>query len=435
MTDTIFALSSGAPPAGIAVMRISGPHAQATLAALAGKCPPPRRATLATLRNPLDAMLLDRTMVLWLPGPGTATGEDSAELHLHGGRAVVAAVEAALIRLPGLRRAEPGEFTRRAFANGRIDLAEAEGLADLLSAETELQRRAALAMAEGALSRQVDDWRNALLALSARLEAALDFSDEDDVGEGERDQDLLPAGFAADCAALGQSLEAWLSRPRAEPLKEGFRVVLAGPPNAGKSTLFNAMVERDAAITAAEPGTTRDVLTHAVALDGVPFTFVDTAGLREEGAGEIERLGIARARAAAQDADLILWLGPEGAGPEGRALWEVAARCDDPSVPAKSTAALRVSARTGEGLDALRGALVNHARAALPAPGDAALNRRQHTLLTEVAAALADARAQTDPLIAAEALRLARRALDALIGRTGTEDMLDALFGRFCIGK
>lgn len=432
MTDTIFALSSGPPPAGIAVIRISGPQASPALRALCGKLPAPRRASLATLADPADGTHLDRTMVLWLPGPGTATGEDSAELHLHGGRAVVAAVEAALERLPGLRRAQAGEFTRRAFANGRIDLAEAEGLADLLSAETELQRRVALAMAEGALSRDVEAWRAELLRISAKLEAALDFSDEDDVGEGEA---TLPAGFAGECIALAERIDAWLSRPRAEPLKEGFRVVLAGPPNAGKSTLFNALVEQEAAITAAEPGTTRDVLTFAASLDGVPFTFVDTAGLRDDGAGEIERIGIARARAAAEKADLILWLGPEGEGPEGRTLWEIAARADDPIAPRKSDKALALSARTGEGLAALRSALVDHARRSLPAPGQAALNQRQHDRLSEVAEALRFAAMERDGLLAAENLRLARRALDALVGRTGTEDMLDALFGRFCIGK
>ena len=432
MTDTIFALSSGPPPAGIAVIRISGPQASPALRALCGKLPAPRRASLATLADPADGTHLDRTMVLWLPGPGTATGEDSAELHLHGGRAVVAAVEAALERLPGLRRAQAGEFTRRAFANGRIDLAEAEGLADLLSAETELQRRVALAMAEGALSRDVEEWRAELLRISARLEAALDFSDEDDVVEGEA---TLPAGFAGECIALAERIDAWLSRPRAEPLKEGFRVVLAGPPNAGKSTLFNALVEQEAAITAAEPGTTRDVLTFAASLDGVPFTFADTAGLRDVGAGEIERIGIARARAAAEKADLILWLGPEGEGPEGRTLWEIAARADDPTAPRKSDKALALSARTGEGLAALRSALVDHARRSLPAPGQAALNQRQHDRLSEVAEALRFAAVERDGLLAAENLRLARRALDALVGRTGTEDMLDALFGRFCIGK
>lgn len=432
--NTIFALSSGAPPAGIAVVRISGPQAGPALAALCGSLPAPRRATFRPLVDPADGSPLDATMVLWLPGPRTATGEDSAELHLHGGRAVVAAVLAALARLPGLRPAEAGEFTRRAFLHGRIDLNEAEGLADLLSAETELQRRSALAMAEGALSRQVDAWREGVLLLSARLEALLDFSDEDDVADGGA---LLPPGFAEQATTLAAAIEAWLLRPRAEPLREGFRVVLAGPPNAGKSTLFNALVEAEAAITAAEPGTTRDVLTRSVAIDGVPFTFADTAGLRDEGAGEIERIGIARARAEAARADLILWLGPEGEGPvDGTVpLWELAARADDPSTTAKVKPRHRLSVHTGEGLDALRRDLVAHARASLPAPGEAALNARQHGLLEQVHAALVAAQQEHDPLLAAEHLRLARRALDALAGRAGTEDMLDALFGRFCIGK
>jgi len=432
--NTIYALSSGAPPAGIAVVRISGPHAGAALSALCGPLPVPRRATFRRLIDPADGTLLDATMVLWLPGPHTATGEDSAELHLHGGRAVVAAMLSALARLPGLRGAEPGEFTRRAFLNGRIDLNEAEGLADLLSAETELQRRTALAMAEGALSRQVEHWRQGVLTLSAQLEALLDFSDEDDVGEGGA---LLPPGFAAAAMALAQDASAWLDRPHAEPLREGFRVVLAGPPNAGKSTLFNALVEAEAAITAAEPGTTRDVLTRSVAIHGVPFTFADTAGLRDDGAGEIERIGIARARAEAQRADLILWLGPEG---EGQAaghvtLWEIAARADDPASPVKAQPRHRLSAHTGEGLDALRQDLIAHARASLPAPGEAALNARQRSLLAQMHDAICGARLERDPLLAAEQLRLARRALDALTGRAGTEDMLDALFGRFCIGK
>lgn len=430
MTDTIFALSSGAPPAAIAVIRVSGPQAGPALEALAGKRPLPRRAVLAVLRDQAGDTL-DRAVAFWLPGPGTATGEDSAELHLHGGRAVVAAVEAALSALPGLRRAEPGEFTRRAFANGRLDLAEAEGLADLLSAETELQRRSALAMAGGALSRQVGDWRGRVLALSATLEAALDFAGDDDID----DDGAMPQGIVQGCAALADELGVWLTRPRAEPLREGFRVVLAGPPNAGKSTLFNALVEDEAAITAAEPGTTRDVLVRGVAIGGVPFAFVDTAGLRDEGAGTIEQIGIVRARAEAERADLVLWLGPEGAGPNHPSVWEIAAQCDRADVPAKRHARFRVSAVTGEGLDALRDGLVDHARLSLPRPGALALNGRQHALLSEVAMAARDAAQCSDPLLAAENLRLARVALDRLVGRAGTEDMLDALFGRFCIGK
>lgn len=370
--------------------------------------------------------VLDQALVLWFPGPNTATGEDLAELHLHGGRAVVAAVEAALADFPELRRATPGEFTRRAFANGRIDLAEAEGLADLLSAETELQRRAAIAMAGGAFSQQVEDWRERLLGMAAAVEAVLDFGDEDDVSE-------LPRDFVARIDTLHAEIAMWLARPRAEALKEGFRVVLAGPPNAGKSTLFNALVEDEAAITAPVAGTTRDVLTRAVAIEGVPFVFVDTAGLREEFSDAIEEIGVARARLALGRADLVLWLGPEGEGPDG--AWEVMAQCDRAGVAKKHGAKHRVSAVTGEGLDALRRDLVDTAARAMPHPGDAALNQRQHALLAQAAAALRDAARHGDPLLVAEALRLARVAFDSLIGRTTTEDMLDALFGRFCIGK
>ncbi len=412
------------------MIRVSGPRAAAALIALAGSLPPPRRAILAALRDGVGEVL-DRAVTLWLPGPGTATGEDSAELHLHGGRAVVAAVEAALDALPGLRRAEAGEFTRRAFANGRIDLAEAEGLADLLSAETELQRRGALTMAGGALSRLVAEWRGRVLSLSASLEALLDFAGDDEIDDGGE----MPPGLAQGCAALAEELVSWLARPRAEPLREGFRVVLAGPPNVGKSTLFNVLVEDEAAITAAEPGTTRDILVRTVAIGGVPFAFVDTAGLRDDGAGTIEQIGIARARAEAERADLVLWLGPEGDGPADRTVWEIAAQCDRADGPVKRRARFRVSGLTGEGLDALREGLVDHARSALPEPGAVALNARQHVLLAEVAGAVSEAARCSDPLLAAENLRLARAALDRLVGRAGTEDMLDALFGRFCIGK
>ena len=431
--DTIFALSSGSPPAAIALVRISGAGAGAALTALAGKLPAPRRAVAATLRDAVGETL-DRALVLWLPGPGTATGEDIAELHLHGGRAVVAVVEAALAALPGLRRAEAGEFTRRAFGNGRIDLAEAEGLADLLSAETELQRRSALAMASGALSRVVAGWRTRLLMLSASVEAVLDFSDEDDVA-------ALPAAFAGDCAALAGELAGWLARPRAETLRDGFRVVLAGPPNAGKSTLFNALTQSEAAITSPVPGTTRDVITRSVALDGVAFVFIDTAGLREgsphlsEEIDPVEQIGMDRARGVAAAADLVLWLGEGGEMPVGASAWPIAAQIDRPGRAIDPAARHAVSALTGAGLAELRKALVDHARTALPAPGEAALGERQHRLMGQCREGIALAVTQPDPLLAAEHLRLARVALDRLVGRSGTEDMLDTLFGRFCIGK
>ncbi len=428
-SDTIFALSSGRPPAAVAVVRVSGPQAGRALGALAGRLPAPRRSSYVSLKDPVSGLELDRALVLWLPGPGTATGEDCAELHLHGSRAVVAAVEAALAALPGLRAAQPGEFTRRAFVNGRIDLAEAEGLADLLEAETELQRRTAMAMAGGTFSRLIGSWREQLLGLSAQAEAALDFSDEEDVGDG------VPEGLRDGCLALAHEMGGWLARPRAELLREGLKVVLAGPPNAGKSTLFNALVECEAAITSANPGTTRDVLVRAVALDGLPFSFVDTAGLRENGAGEVETIGIARARTEASAADLLLWLGAEGEGPAGVPVWEVAAQCDRREHLTKRGTHFRLSALTGEGVADLRSALVAYARRAMPAPGEAALNARQHDHLGSALEALEAISSVTDPVLVAECLRLARAGLDQLTGRTGTEDMLDALFGRFCIGK
>jgi len=425
MPDTIFALSSGSPPAAIGVVRISGPAAGAALTALSGTLPQSRRASYRALRD-ADSAVLDQALVLWFPGPNTATGEDLAELHLHGGRAVVAAVETALLGIAGLRRAEPGEFTRRSFANGRIDLAEAEGLADLLSAETELQRRSALAMAGGAFSRQVEQWRDRVLVASAAVEAVLDFGDEDDVSD-------LPPDFLSRLTELRGELQTWLSRPRAEALREGFRVVLAGPPNAGKSTLFNALVEDEAAITSPLAGTTRDVLTRAVSLGGVPFLFGDTAGLRDETGDEIEAIGISRALAELGKADLVLWLGPEGEGPDG--AWEVAPQADVFHVKHKASPRHRISAVTGMGLDALRKDLIETAAASMPKPGEAALNRRQYALVAEAERALGSAAQERDPLLVAEALRLARVACDALIGRATTEDMLDALFGRFCIGK
>jgi tRNA modification GTPase len=425
MTDTIFALSSGAPPAAIAVVRISGAGAREALRRLTGRVPPVRRATYAPLRSAAGE-LLDRALVLWLPGPNTATGEDTAELHCHGGRAVIAAIESELERMPRLRRATPGEFTRRAFANGRIDLAEAEGLADLLSAETELQRRSAMAMASGALSQTVESWRDRLLGAAASVEAVLDFADEDDVA-------TLPATFLTHLEGLREEIAEWLARPRAETLRDGFRVVIAGPPNAGKSTLFNALVESDAAIATPIAGTTRDVLTRPIAISGVPFVFVDTAGLREDAADAIEAIGVERARQAVDEGDLVLWLGPEGEGPIG--CWEVEAQVDRPDHVAKASPRHRLSALSGEGIDALRADLVSTAPGALPKPGQAALNERQHRLLSETEAMLSFAVTLRDPLLIAEHIRLARVGFDSLVGRATTEHMLDALFGRFCIGK
>lgn len=424
MSETIFALSSGMPPAAIAVIRISGSLAGEGLKVLAGREFEDRRPSLAKLRS-RTGIVLDEALVLWFPGPKTATGEDLAELHCHGGRAVVAAVEAELAKLDGLRAAEPGEFTRRAFANGRMDLAEAEGLADLLSAETELQRSSAIAMAGGQFSKQVEAWRSHVLRFSAEVEAALDFSDEDDVS-------AMRSDFADDLNDLQLELQTWLDRPHAEKLGEGYRIVLAGPPNAGKSTLFNALVDSEAAITSPTAGTTRDVLERSIAMSGIPFTFVDTAGLRQSD-DAIEALGVERAKEQLARADLTLWLGEEGAGPSS--AWELEVQCDDPHHHAKVAPKHIVSAKTGKGIEDLKLALIDHAKAHLPKPGEAALNSRQHALIDDAARALNSAKSISDPLLIAEELRNVRLAFDRLIGRATTEDMLDALFGRFCIGK
>ena len=427
--DTIFALSSGAPPAAIAIIRISGSVAFQAVQALAGRVPKFRHASLATLRDPADSSFLDKALLLTFDGPDTATGENLAELHLHGGRAVVRAVEAALSAMPGIRRAEPGEFTRRAFANGRLDLNEAEGLADLLTAETEWQRRAASAMISGAFSKAVEGWRNDLLTLSALTEAELDFSDEDDVKLHNN------SNIANGCLQLSDVIASMLATPAAEKLRDGLHVVLGGPPNCGKSTLLNALVAREAAIVSDIAGTTRDLIEVPVAIDGIPFVFIDSAGVRDETNDSIEAIGINRARAAFDIADMVLWLGVEGAGPAHPDLLEIEAKADDAGHDRKSGAAYRLSARTGEGMSALMAAITMRAMTMLPPPDQFAINLRQRALLADAASALRDAARSEDWLITAEQLRQARLALDALTGRAHTEDMLDALFGRFCVGK
>ncbi len=423
-SGTIFALSSGQPPAAIAIVRISGPAAQEAVQALSGGAATPRRPSLQELRS--EGEILDRALVLFFDGPATATGEDLAELHLHGGRAVVASVLRALSRLPGLRAAEPGEFTRRAFTNGRIDLAEAEGLADLLAAETESQRRAALQLAGGALSRQVAAWTRQLLVLAAAVEAQLDFSDEGDVDAS------VPPTWEEERRRLLSEVETFLARPPAERLRDGIRVVIAGPPNSGKSTLLNALVGREAAITSELAGTTRDLVEAPVAIAGVPFLLIDSAGLRESG-DAIEQIGVSRARSAIDIADLILWLGEPHHRPQRTGVLIIRAQADlrGPSEEAD----LSVSAMTGLGMEKLIERLVQEARELLPTEGELAVNDRQRAALDEASARLAAAGETSDLLIAAEELRQARAALDRVTGRAGVEDMLDALFGRFCIGK
>ena len=426
MTDTIFALSSGRPPAAVAVVRSSGPQAFAACEAIAGKLPGPRRAVLRTLRAPCDGALIDRALVLRFDGPDSATGENVVEYQCHGGRAVVDALLAALGGIAGMRLAEPGEFTRRAFANGRIDLTEAEGLADLLEAETESQRRAALLMAEGGFRRQIEAWRQRLVELSARAEAAIDYVGDED--ETQADE----AALAAEAETLAGELAQWLARPRVEPLKDGVRVVAAGPPNAGKSSLINALAQSDKAIVTDIAGTTRDVIEVPLAVDGVPLLLVDTAGLRQ-GVDAVEAIGVGRAEAQLRQADVLLWLGAPGDVPAGDRIIRVHSQADRPERGGAPAGSMAVSAVTGQGLGELTRRIVSEAQQVLPAEGAVALNRRQAAEMGEARQALE--LSGTDLVTMAEALRVARAAFDRLSGQAGVEDMLDALFGRFCLGK
>lgn len=392
---------------------------------LARKLPKARQAALRTLRDDTGAVL-DDALVLRFDGPASSTGEDIMEFQCHGGRAVVDAVLAALATIEGLRQAQPGEFTRRAFENGRIDLTEAEGLADLIEAETESQRKAALAMAEGGLRRVVDGWQQRLLALSARAEAAIDYVGEDDVG--------VDAALAKDCAALANDLGGWLAKPRAEPLKDGIRVVVAGPPNAGKSSLINAIAGSERAIVTDIPGTTRDHIEVPLALNGIPIVLTDTAGLRESEEA-VERIGIERSRAMIERADILLWLGDPAETPPHPRHIRVHPRSDQLDRQDTPPGALAVSSLTGSGLGALLEEVQTLTQMLVPADDELALNRRQATHVTSARDAIAHAASQEDVVLAAEDLRTARSAFDQLTGRAGIEDVLDALFGRFCLGK
>jgi len=425
--ETIFALSSGTVPAAIAIVRVSGPHASVALRQVAGKVPPPRRAAYAALTDACGE-LIDRALLLWMPGPGSATGEDLAEFHVHGGRAVVAALLDRLSELGGLRLALPGEFTRRAFLNGRMDLTAVEGLADLLTAETAGQHARAIRMAEGGLGRVIERWRGTLLDLSARIEAGIEYGEsEEDVGSGAIDIHAPLGALAAEAAQL-------LATPPAERLRDGLRVVIAGPPNSGKSSLANALAGRDVALATPIAGTTRDIIEAPIRLDGHALLLTDTAGLREEGADTIERLGIDRARQVIADADLVLWCGrPEDCpAPERSLLLFTRADERNDAIPEQS---LRVSIFDADTINMLRRSIEWFCRKLGGGPDTLALNLRQRVLVQSLSDELALAVATSDLVLQAEHLRLCREALDRLVGRSGVEDMLDSLFGRFCLGK
>jgi tRNA modification GTPase len=426
--DTIFALASGSVRAAIAVMRISGPAVGARVSALCEcRLPQPRVASLRRLRDAAGAVL-DQALVLWLPGPGTYTGEDSAELHLHGGRAVVEGVASALVAA-GLRPAEPGEFTRRAFLNGRMDLVQAEAVHDLIAAETEAQRRQALRQMDGELGALYQGWADRLRCALAYQEALIDFPDEDLPPHVE--EQLLGAlrGVQADIAGHLNDGR------RGEKLREGLFFAVTGAPNVGKSTLMNALAGRDVAIVSPVPGTTRDALETRVVLGGVPVTLVDTAGLRITD-DPIEAEGVRRARARAEEADLVVVLVEAGDDapdrPEASLLVASKADLGRPG----PEGALRISALTGEGMGELRDRLSTVARALTEAGGSPPLTQARHrAALQEAAAYLANAERVELPELRGEDLRLAMRALGRITGHVGVEDILDTVFFRFCIGK
>jgi len=421
--DTIFALSSGRAPAAISIIRISGERAHDAASRIVGALPEARTVAVRELRHPKSGERLDEALVLRFDAPASSTGEDSVEFQCHGGRAVVDAVLSALAAIDGLRLAEPGEFTRRAFENGRIDLTEAEGLADLIEAQTESQRKAALAHAEGGLRKQIEEWRRRLVELSAVAERAIEYDEED--------SPIDPA-LVAGIEALVAELRDWLARPRVEPLKDGVRVVIAGPPNAGKSSLLNAIAGADRAIVTDIPGTTRDHIEMPLSLSGIPILLTDTAGLREA-EDRIEEVGVVRAQALIGTADIVLWLGDVSEAPSHPRIVQVRAKADLPERANAPADAIAVSSVTGAGITALLERVAMLAKSVLPGEGALALNRRQAFHLGEAAEALSAP--VEDEVLIAESLRAARSAFDRLTGRAGVEDVLDALFSRFCLGK
>lgn len=423
--EPIHALSSGLPPSGVAVIRLSGDGVFDVARRLCGgrALPAPRRAALRKLVRPSDGRLLDEALVLVFPGPHSFTGEDCVELHCHGSIAVVAAVQAALADV-GVRTAEPGEFTRRAFESGRLDLTQAEALSDLIAAETESQRDQALAQAGGRLRGLADQWRGELVAIAAELEAGLDFSDEADVADALAAADRSRVALAALATHMSAALD---TAPMAERVRNGLTIAIVGPPNAGKSSLLNALAGRDVAIVTPVAGTTRDVIEVHLDLGGRAAVLLDTAGLRDT-SDPVEAEGIARARARAAAADLVLDLGPGG---------NVVNRIDESrEAPGLHGGRLHVSARTGAGIDALVQWLADWAAEKIPSGEPSVVTTaRQRGLLGRALAAIQEASVESDPVLSAESVRSAALALGRLTGQIDPEEILGSIFSRFCIGK
>jgi len=445
--QTIFALSSGRAPSAIAVVRVSGPQAGAALTLLAGKTPSPRRATQALLRD-ANREPIDDAIVLWFPGPSSATGEDVAEFHVHGGRAVLAALSALLSTIENMRAAEPGEFTRRAFENGKLDLTEAEGLDDLIRADTDRQRRQALRQLKGLLGDRAREWRAQIIEASALIEAGIDFSDEGDVPSA-----LIAPALAKIKTLLGEIRLVLAEQGRSERLREGLVIAIAGPPNVGKSTLINQLARREVAIVSPHAGTTRDIIEVQLDLDGYPVTVIDTAGVRETD-DPVEQEGVRRARARAAEADLVLWLSDaahdENIPREGDApIWLVRNKIDLDAVGSGAAVRSRegkgqgepmfaISASRGDGIAELIAALIGVAQEFFGATESGLISRlRQRELLQQTEASLERSLAVIGEgeELAAEDLRAAAYSLGRLLGRVDVEDILDVIFREFCIGK
>jgi tRNA modification GTPase len=451
--STIFALSSGRPPAAIAVVRVSGPRAGAALQALIGRVPEARRAALARVRDPRSGEIIDEALALWFPAPRSETGEDLAEIQLHGGHAVIAGVLDALGTLDGCRMAEPGEFTRRAFENGRLDLTEVEGLADLIAAETPAQRRQAYRQLKGLIGDRAETWRQRLIEALALVEARIDFSDEADVPD-----DLVEPALRVARQLRDEIATSVADGGRGERLRDGLVVAIAGPPNAGKSTLLNRLARREAAIVSPYPGTTRDVIEVHLDLAGYPVTLLDTAGIRDSG-DPVEQEGVRRARARAAMADLVLWV--TDASADGGSADEAAAKLEHAEVwwlqnkiDLKPAAGARrsesrprnginrsfaISAATGAGIGDLIEALAAFSQDYFASTESVLVTRARHReALQETLAALdrvlTSDHSGREELIAEE-LRAAATTLGRLTGRVDVEDILDVIFREFCIGK
>src|SRR3984893_17079663 len=448
--QTIFALSSGRPPSAIAVVRVSGPQAGAALTLLAGKIPGPRLATRALLRDTNRAPI-DDAIVLWFPQPSSATGEDVAEFHVHGGRAVLASLFASLSAIENVRAAEAGEFTRRAFENGKLDLTEAEGLDDLIRADTDRQRRQALRQLQGLLGDRARNWRAQIIEACALIEAGIDFADEGDVPT-----ELIAPALARIKTLLGEIEQVLAGHGRSERLRDGLVIAIAGPPNVGKSTLMNQLARREVAIVSPHAGTTRDVIEVQLDLDGYPVTVIDTAGVRATD-DPVEQEGVRRARARAAEADLVLWLVDaqhEESRPEGTApVWMVRNKIDLDAAGANAPNAresagdfgkrrggadFKVSASRGDGLQQLIAALIAFVRDCFGSEEGGLIGRaRQRKFLQ---ANVGSVQSSISAIgegeeLAAEDLRVAAHSLGRLLGRVDVEDILDAIFRDFCIGK